>query len=1295
MGVPRFDVFLSHNRADAPVVERIAERLRDEGLQPWLDRWQAAPGSRWQREIAQGLRTSRACAVFVGPHGLGDWAREELEVAQDRATKDPRFRLFMVLLPGALHPDDPSLDFLANRTWVDLRAGIIDRDGFQDLLSAITGAPRRTATIGAEPGRCPYRGLEVFEKAHAELFFGRAADTARMVEKLKDSRFLAVLGPSGCGKSSLVRAGVVPALTQGALPGSAGWPVHLVMPGARPLSVLAALLVGLAPGDSMQRTLDGLRGDERSLDLAASLALAQRPAAERLVLVVDQLEEAFTLCAEEAERAAFLANLCYAATIPGGRLMVLVAMRADFYHRCAPYPQLRALIAARQFLVGPLDRAGLREAIERPAWRVKLELETGLAETILDDVADRPGTLPLLEYVLLEVWRRRRGSMLTLDAYVASGGVEGALAQRADAVYEALTPAQQRLARRVLLRLVQPGEGTEDTRRRAEIAELRSRAEEEADLEAVVKAFADARLLVVDSLDGARLVDVAHEALIRGWPKLRAWIDEGRALLLALRRLTEAAVEWDHGGWEEGSLYRGARLAAWSDRPVEDLNDLERAFLAASRERETRDRDARRRRIRLALIGLSVALVIISILAVVAFVTRNQAVSRKLAVDAATQASTDPELSLLLARQAFETSPTQEARAALRQAISDSLVRKTLNGHTDVVYGVDFSPDGRQVVSASEDGTVRVWDLATETFTKLPEQKGPANDVAFSRMGQRVASAGRDGAVRVWDMVNPSAAPLVLPTSQAQVNHVAFSGDGQRLAGSSADGTVRVWDLDNPAPPLVFTDHRAGTPVRSVALSPDGQWVASASEDTTVRLRNLSQEISMELPQQSGKQWYCVAFSPDGRRVAAAGRSGVHVWDLANPSNPLTFSGHNGSVRSVAFSPDGQRVASASEDRTIRVQDLEGKDPVILSGHGGSVLGVAFSPDGRLVASAGGDGTVRLWASGDAAVLQGHKGSVWSVALSPDGQRVASASFDSTVRVWDLSGRAEPVELKPHNDWARGVAFSPDGRRVASTDEYGGVRVWDPARPTDPPIRLRGHEGQAYSPAFSPGDGHLLISAGKDSTIRVWDWKHEQLQKQLQSHGFVYTAAFSPDGRWVAGGGTDGTIRIWDVAGSENPTMEFPSGQGTVWSVAFSPDGRFLASAGKDSTVRVWDLEHEVSPIVLHGHKLDVMAVAFSPDGRLVASGGADETVRIWEWRSKAKPVVLNGHQGTVNSVSFSPDGAPVVSGGADHTVRVWQCEVCGLSTDAKLLELANERITRDLTCDERAAFLNASPCAS
>jgi len=1262
-------------------VERIAERLRSEGLNPWLDRWRLAPGGSWQREIAQGLRSSRTCAVLVGAEGLGDWAREELQVAQDRAAKEHAFRLFMVLLPGAPKPDDPSLDFLANRTWVDLRSGVTDRHGFRDLVSAVTGVPWGDVNGEVKPGRCPYRGLQVFEEDHADLFFGRAADIAWMVQRLTDSRFLAVLGPSGCGKSSLVRAGLVPALKQGALPASHRWAFRLMTPGARPLSTLAAQLVSLAPDKPMQATVDGLRSDERTLDLAIPLALASRPADERVMLVVDQLEEVFTLCGDEAERAAFLANLRYAGSIPGGRLVVLVAMRADFYHRCAEYPALWRLMGARQFLVSPLGSDALREVIEQPAWHVGLQLEDGLVETILDDVGDQPGTLPLLEYALLEVWGRRRGRMLTLQAYVDSGGVEGGLAQRADTIYEGLTLAQQQLTRRVLLRLVQPGQGTEDTRRRAEFGELRTRPEDEADLQAVVKELTDARLLVVSSPGGTQVVDVAHEALIRGWPQLRGWIEEDRELLLAQRRLTDAATDWDHHGREDGLLYRGARLAAWQDRPLDDLNDLERAFLATSRKREARERTAKRRRTRLALAGLSGGLVIISALAVVALGQRDLAFSRELTARAETQLESDPELSLLLTQQAFDVRPTAEAEAALRQATLESRVRATLRGHDRPVYGVAFSPDGRRVASASVDGSVRVWDSGGGAAVVVLRHDGPVGSVAFSPDGQRIASSGADG-VRVWDS-GGGASPVVLEGHDGPVGSVAFSPDGRRVASASVDGSVRVWDSGGGAALVVL---RHDGPVRSVAFSPDGQRIASASDDATVRVWDLVTGADSVVLRHDGPV-FGVAFSPDGRRVASVSDDGsVEIWDSVGGAGSVVLGEHDGPVAGVAFSPDGRRVASASDDGSVRIWDSEGgTDPVVLRGHDGPVFGVVFSPDGRRVASASIDGTVRVWDSGgiaDSVVLR-HDSAMRGVAFSPDGQRVASAGADGTVRVWDSAGGAGSVVLGEHGGPVFGVAFSPDGRRVASAGADSAVRVWDVAGGADPVV-LR-HDNQVTGVAFSP-DGQQLASSSIDSTVRVWDVAGGSDPVVLRHSGPVIGVALSPDGRRVAGAGADGVVRVWDFTGAADPVV-LPGHDGLVHGVAFSPDGRRLASAGADGTVRVWDVASGAGLVVLRGHDGQVTGVAFGPNGQQLVSGSTDGTVRLWNSRGGPNLVMLRDHNGPVGGVAFSPDGQRVVSASDDGTVRVWTCEVCG--SIGEVLALADERVTRELTCEERRTFLN------
>ncbi|MEA2475782.1 MAG: hypothetical protein QOE06_3697 [Thermoleophilaceae bacterium] len=600
----RFDVFVSYNSRDRAAVQRIAERLKKSGLEPWLDRWSLTPGGEWQRELGAGLDASASCAVFVGAHDLGAWESQEVAVAIDRAATQRSFRVFPVLLPGVEDPFDPNVlpHFLRARTWVDFRRGHDDGRALQDLINAIKGVPfGPEVPVARRDDVAPYRGLRSFGEQDARFFFGRDGEVQRLLEKLKRSRFVAVLGPSGCGKSSLVQAGLVPELRAAALAHGDQSHVCVLRPGAAPLTALAAQLATLVPGQAMQATLYALTRDARTLHLSVELALANGPAAGRVVVIVDQLEEVFTLCRDETQRRQLFCLLLDAATAPGGRTVVIVTLRTDFYARCASYPEFAQLIGAQQMLIGAMDSDGLRQAIEEPAYRVGLELEEGLPGTILADVAAEPGALPLLEHALLELWERRRGVMLTLEGYRQAGGVHGALAQRADQIFDEFSPEQQQIARRTLLRLTQPGEGTEDTRRRVPRSEI-SPADGADNFDVVLGGLVDGRLLTTGRDDtGQQVIDVSHEALIRGWPRLRRWIDADRAGLLIHRRLTDAAHQWDTLNREAASLYRGARLATardWATDHDDDLSSLEHAFLTASHANEHNETKAAKRRTR-------------------------------------------------------------------------------------------------------------------------------------------------------------------------------------------------------------------------------------------------------------------------------------------------------------------------------------------------------------------------------------------------------------------------------------------------------------------------------------------------------------------------------------------------------------------------------------------------------------------------------------------------------------------------------------------------------------------------
>lgn len=599
-----FDVFLSHNNDDKLAVELIAGRLRMEaGLNPFLDKWHLVPGVSWQEALEDALRDSATVAVFVGPSGISPWHNEELRAALDRAvrTRD-EYRVIPVLLPEA----DPKAvsGFLAGRTWVDFRAGLDDGEAFQRLVAGIKGEAVVGGVYELPDEPAPYRGLLHFDAEHARFFFGRAADTRRLIDKLEQHTFVALVGASGSGKSSVVRAGLLPALADDALSGSRAWHTLICTPGSDPLRAIAEQLATLVPAGDRLKTGDDLtaRLDARADGLRTALTTLIAERGRPVLLIIDQFEELFTMGqhvgqGKRAQVEQFVANLTDTVEHSAGRIRILIALRADFLDRSLAFPALRELLQDRHVLLGALDDAALREAIVQPAHEVGAFFEKGLVNAILRDVSTEPGATPLLQYALYELWRHRRGPWLTLEAYEASGGVQGALHRRAQKTYEALTAEQQAIARNILLRVTALGEGVNDTRRRANRAELYPVGTDPAQVDAVLQSLsgAQARLLVA----GEETVEVTHEALIHGWGTLRKWLEEDRESLRVQRHLTESSEDWDRRGRDSGDLYRGNRLAQaveWATAHRGEMNPLEDTFLNASRQAQSRERRALRMR---------------------------------------------------------------------------------------------------------------------------------------------------------------------------------------------------------------------------------------------------------------------------------------------------------------------------------------------------------------------------------------------------------------------------------------------------------------------------------------------------------------------------------------------------------------------------------------------------------------------------------------------------------------------------------------------------------------------------
>jgi WD40 repeat protein len=1190
-------------------------------------------------------------------------------------------------------------------------------------LEALTGEAviRSRWTSGS-----PYRGLQAFQAEHREIFFGRSQAVSDLMSLLRDTesraasaatvtRWLLVQGMSGNGKSSLIRAGLLPLLEGRSLEGIGIWYQVVLKPSDRlenspdtgVAGALAAALVRTipavaqsypdaallaerlrnAPAESAAR-LDGYLAQE-------AIRVGLRPDQIRLVVFVDQLEELFAQSLEPADRAAFVAILY--ALAREGRIWIIGTIRSDFASRIEEHADLLALTGAGHlYILGPPQPDELAEMIREPAQAAGLQWEikdgVSLDHTILRDATANPESLPLLEYALDQLYERHDGRLLTFAAYRGLGGLQGAISHSAEAV---LT-AQQGLAHafpKLMRSLAGVDENGVAVRRYAPLSEFAEGTPERQLLDALIAR----RLCVADLRGDEAVASFAHESLIHSWTRVADWLRTETGLLQTRELALHETKLWQQHGESDAWLASADKLIAFKHLEAANIKLSESAsrFIERSRRRVRRGK-----RIKQLVMAGVLALALTAMVFGLYFLRARNVASRAIAAQ--------------FEARAWDLLRGGQLPAALRYALTSTIIAGSsgtgspplltagllqasrtvlLSGHGDFVGNAAFSPDGRRVVTASEDHTARIWDALTGHELTQLKHSNKVWQAQYSLDGSRIITASGDNIARIWD----AATGLQL----AQVEHgnknfssvleAIFSPNASRIATVSSDGTVWIWDASSG---------------RNLAKLQDGiellDLIRAVQSNIVMELRNIAG--SKAVPAMAGIR--TAAFSPDGRSVVTSSSNGTaRVWD-ADSGKELLQLKHDDVVTQAEFSPDGRRIVTASKDHTARLWDSTSGRELARFGHDAAVAQAVFSPDGREIVTASDDGTARLWDATDdfemararyqnqvrragfldpdtqrlkSAIARAtnhdldtsknrelarleQDAKVRDARFSADGKFVVTASEDHTARIWDAAGGGELARLK-HGAAVETAMFSPDGKQVVTTVQGDSVQLWDVARNLGLAFA---HDGYVQQAVFS-SDGRYVLTASVDHTARVWEAGSGRQVARFDDAAEVRAAVFSPDGRYIVALVGEPYVVIWDLATGRELGRLQHSGF-LVRQVTISPDGQKVITAGSDTLVRIWNAA-TYQQLLAFPHDGVVNSATFSPDGLRALTASADHTARVWDAATGHELLRLQ-HAKAIRQADFSPDGRRILTASDDHTARIWDAltgkELLRLSHDAR-----------------------------
>jgi WD40 repeat protein len=1146
-----------------------------------------------------------------------------------------------------------------------------------------------------EMEQAPYVGLASFTTAQAGIFFGREREAESFSNRLRVQSLVAAVGPSGAGKSSFMQAGVVPLLP-------ADWKVLTVRPGPSPLAALLARLS--AEGLDVSLLRQSLYQDDRALQLFLRTAAARQR--KTFVLVVDQFEEVITLCADSEERRLYAEALTQAAGAPEQPIRVVLTLRDDFLIRIQQIPAMRERLAPGLHLLGTPQRDDLLRILETPARKSGYAFDDPeLTREMVDAVADQPGALALLSFTASKLWdfRDRGLHRLTRKAYQALGGVGGALAHHAEATLAKMDGDEKRLVREAFRHLV-TAEGTRAVLTRKEMAEVLGG---KVAAERVLEQLIGARLLVAsEGTGGEDRVEVIHEALLASWPRLVNWQREDAESVRMRDALRAAARQWNERGRGSGLLWRGDALLEyqlWRSRYPGLLTDTEESFAAASVREQRRGRQIRTGLVLAAFAGLAAGLVVL-------YRANGRAeLNARVAAERLIEAHEEQGRELALAEKP-QQALVYLGKAAAEGAhgvVIDYLLGKALwalegqqrmlSGHTATVLMASFSPDGASAITASTDGTARIWDSRSGRLRSTLTHLHAVRTARFSPDGQRALTASDDKTAKIWNAESGQLL-LTLPHS-AEVRWAEYSKDGHLVVTAGNDHTARLWNADT-GEPIAALDH--ADRVTLAILSPVGERVATTSIDGTVKLWSVSTRQRIAAIVGAGET-LAMEFSPDGSLLATADSDGgARVFDAHTGEQLSRLPADSGMVQAISFSPDGAQLATGGDDNSAKIWDSRSAKLLYrLEGHTGSISSVRYSPDGQRLATSSADGTVRIWTArtGDArAALVGHMDSVWRAEFSSDGDQIISAGLDWTAIIWDAHRTSFAKALGPSDHEVTDAVFTSKGNLLVTADRDQSVSVWDVARgelvhkvdlggttPSfvsvspdgtlavapdrehdlvdtvlrlsdgHPTLRLTGHDKPIDDVAFGP-DGRQIATAAKDAVMLRDAKTGEALTTIATDNSTRARVAFSPDGKRALVTLRREAVVVDAASGAKLLTLS--GHRRAVNSATFSSDGRYIATAAGDS-VRLWDAQTGRPVRIFEPERQEVSHAEVNRDSTLmlgVAWGGIG-LVYVWDVAT-GKLLDLIREPGGVHTASFSPDGQWIVTASWRHGAKLWPIRV-------------------------------------